>query len=58
VTAALAFSLALGIYMAIPQSNSSYYAQTYVEALAAANPVETPETVEPVRVEIAPDSAR
>jgi len=58
VTAALAFSLALGIYMAIPQSNSSYYAQSYIEALAAANTVETPEIVEPVRLEIATDSAR
>jgi len=36
-TAAVALSIALGIYMAIPRSNAGYYNDTYVEALAEAN---------------------
>jgi hypothetical protein len=36
VTAALAFSIVLGVYMSIPRSNP-YYSQTFVEVLADAN---------------------
>ena len=43
VTAALALSLALGVYMALPNSNQSYYSQTYVDALAEANSLDTPD---------------
>jgi len=40
-TAAMALSLALGIYMAIPRSSSVDYNQTYVEALAESNAPDT-----------------
>ena len=48
VTAALALSVALAIYMASPRSSQSYYAQTYVEALAEANTLDAPDIVGPV----------
>ncbi len=48
VTAALALSVALGVYMSIPRSTPSYYSQTYVEALAEANSLDTPDIVGPV----------
>jgi len=54
VTAAVAASLALGVYMATPRaaaSNPSYYA-SYVEALAAANTIDTPDIVAPVRLDL------
>jgi len=37
VTAALALSIALGVYLALPQSNQAYYSQTYVEATSNGN---------------------
>jgi ABC-type nitrate/sulfonate/bicarbonate transport system permease component len=40
VTAAVAFSIVLGVYMSIPRANP-YYAQTYVEVLAEANAPDT-----------------
>jgi hypothetical protein len=48
VTAALALSIALGVYMSIPRSSPSYYSQTYVEALAEANSLDAPDIVGPV----------
>src|SRR5262245_47763303 len=50
-TAAVALSIALSVYMSIPRNTSSY-SQTYIEALADANPIETPEIVAPVRVDL------
>ena len=51
VTAALAASLAWGIYLALP-ANSTYYSQSYVEALAADRSPDTTEAVyEPIRYE-------
>jgi hypothetical protein len=52
VTAAVALSLAMGVYLALPHSNPNYYSQTYIEALADANPLETPEIVGPVKLDI------
>jgi len=52
VPAAVALSIALGVYMSIPGSNSGYSAQTYIEVLAEANPVDTPDIVGPVRVDV------
>ena len=54
VTAAVAASLALGAYMALPRTaapNPSYYS-SYVEALAAANTIDTPDIVAPVRLDL------
>ena len=54
VTAAVAASLALGVYMAMPRTatpNSTYYT-SYVEALAAANTIDTPDIVAPVRLDL------
>jgi hypothetical protein len=51
VTAALAASLALGIYLALP-SNSAYYSESYVEALAADHQTDTSDLYEPIRYEV------
>jgi len=50
VTAAVALSIALGVYMALPRA--VYPHETYVEALADANPVDTPDIVSPVRLDL------
>jgi hypothetical protein len=44
VTAALALSLALGVYASMPHSNPNS-PQTYLEALAEARPLDAPEIV-------------
>lgn len=41
VTAAVALSIALGVYMSIPRSNP-YYSQTFVEVLSEANAPDAP----------------
>jgi hypothetical protein len=46
VTAALALSVALGVYLAIPRPNP-YYSDTYVEAMAESNTVDTADIVGP-----------
>jgi hypothetical protein len=54
VTAAVAASLALGVYMELPRTakpNPSYYS-SYVEVLAAANAIDTPDIVAPVRLDL------
>lgn len=54
LTAAMAASLALGVYMALPHRaavNPSNYA-SYVEALADANSIDTPDIVAPVRLDL------
>jgi len=50
-TAAVALSIALGIYMAIPHSKPSYYTQTYVEALADNNVADVADAIDPVSLE-------
>jgi len=50
VTAAVALSIALGVYMSVPHTNP-YSPQTYVEALAEANPLDTPDIVDPVHID-------
>jgi len=50
VTAAVALSIALGVYTYMPHTNP-YSPQTYVEALAEANPPDTPDIVEPVHID-------
>src|SRR5512146_2233874 len=50
-TAAVALSIALGVYMSIPHNNSNYANTSYIEALAEANPVDAPEIVGPVRLD-------
>ena len=57
VTAAVALSIVLGVYMSIPRSNASSYSQSYLEALADANTLDTPDYVSPVRLDL-PDSGR
>lgn len=57
VPVAVALSLALGIYAYTPRHTASYTPQTYIEALAEANPVDTPDIVGPVRVDLS-DPAR
>jgi hypothetical protein len=51
VTAAVALSLGLSVYMSLPHQTSPY-SQSYIEALADANPIETPDIVAPVRVDL------
>ncbi len=50
-TAAVALSIALTAYMAIPNSNPSY-PQSYLEALAEANSLDTPEIVGTVHLDL------
>ena len=45
VTAAVALSIALGVYMSIPRNTGGTYTQTYIEALADANPLDAPDIV-------------
>ncbi len=47
VTAAVALSIALGVYMTIPHSTSGSTSETYIEALADANPLDNPDIVSP-----------
>ena len=54
-TAAVAASLALGIYMAIPRSISVDYNETYVEALAESNAPDSMDLVNPVALEFPAD---
>jgi hypothetical protein len=55
-TAAVALSLVLGVYMAIPRSSSIDYNQTYVEALAEANtPPDTMDLANPATVDLPAD---
>jgi hypothetical protein len=46
VTAAVALSIALGVYMSIPHANPNS-PQSYIEALAEARPLDTPESLGP-----------
>ncbi len=55
VTAAVALSIALGVYMAIPHPNLNSY--SYVEALAEANSADSSDLVTPARFEV-PESGR
>lgn len=52
VTAALAASMLLGVYTALPHSRPADYSVTYVEALADANTIDTPDIVAPVRLDL------
>lgn len=59
VTAAVALSIALGVYMAIPHSRSTVVGpQSYIEALAEANTVDAPDIVGPVHLDPAADTGR
>ena len=51
VTAAVALSIALGVYMSIPRAGSSYTG-SYLEALSEANPVDAPDIVGSTSLEI------
>jgi len=51
VTAALALTIAMGIYMAIPRSNPNM-PQSYIEALADARPLDAPDYVAPARLDL------
>ena len=54
-TAAVAASLALGIYMSIPRSSAFDNNQTYVEELAAANTPDTMDLVNPATLDLPAD---
>ena len=50
VTAAVALSIALGVYMAIPHRNLASY--SYLDALAESESVDTPDSVVPVSLNL------
>jgi len=52
VTAALALTVFLGVYMAIPSRSSTNYPVSYIQALADANTLDTPDIVGPVRLDL------
>ena len=54
-TAAVATSLALGLYMSIPRSNALDYNETYVEALTEATTPDSADLVNPATLEFAPE---
>jgi hypothetical protein len=47
VTAAVALSIALGVYMSVPRSAVAPGTESYVEVLAEANPLDNPDIVSP-----------
>ena len=51
VTAAVAATICLGVYTTVRHSDTAMYSQSYVEALAEANTIDT-DLVEPARLEI------
>lgn len=51
VTAAVAATICLGVYTTVRHSDTAYYSQSYVEALADANTIDT-DLVAPARLEI------
>ena len=51
VTAAVALSIVLGVYMSIPRTNGLYTSQSYIEALADANALDAPDIVGPVHLD-------
>jgi hypothetical protein len=52
VPAAVALSIALGVYAYSPRHTATYMPQTYIEALAEANPLDTPDIVGTVRLDL------
>jgi len=52
VTAAVALSIALGVYMSIPRSAAGNFTGTYVEALSEANPLDLPDFVSATPLDI------
>jgi len=57
VPAAVALSIALGVYAYTPRHTPYNTQQTYIEALAEANPLDTPDIVGTVRLDLS-DPAR
>jgi hypothetical protein len=57
VTAAVALSIALGVYTSVSTPGPAYYAQSYIDVLADANPIDTPEILAPAGTDT-PDVGR
>jgi len=55
-TAALALTVGLGLYMAVPHTTPAS-SQTYLDVLADAHPIAAPDLVSPARLDLA-DSAK
>ena len=51
VATAVALSLALGVYMAVPRTPATV-PMSYIEVLAESHPVETPDFVTPVQLDL------
>jgi len=56
VTVAVALSIGLGFYLSVLSSTGGY-SQTYIEALAEANPLDTPDILAPASMD-SPDFGR
>ncbi|MGA3016931.1 MAG: hypothetical protein ABSF62_07405 [Bryobacteraceae bacterium] len=52
VTAAVALTIALGVYMSMPHSIAVASSETYLEALADAHPLDAPDIVIPARLDL------
>lgn len=50
-TAAVALSIALGVYMAIPRATGTAGSQSYIEALAEANAIDAPDIIGPLHLD-------
>jgi ABC-type nitrate/sulfonate/bicarbonate transport system permease component len=53
VTAALAMSIALGVYMMVIPRTQTTTAMSYIEVLAESRPLDTPDFVTPVNLDLA-----
>ena len=52
VTTAVAASIAIGVYLSMHGSNPNTYSESYIEALAAANSLDTPDIVGPATLDV------
>jgi hypothetical protein len=52
VAAAAALTIALGVYMSMPHSRAVNSSETYIEALADAHPLDTPDIVASARLDL------
>ena len=57
-TAAVALSLAVGLYMAVPGTSQNFSNQSYIEALAEASTPDAQDFVNPITLELADRPSR
>ncbi|MCL5745652.1 MAG: hypothetical protein M1541_17295 [Acidobacteria bacterium] len=56
VTAAMALTLAMAVYLALPSNNSAFYSQSYIETLADSHTLDNLETFDLLRTDAQSES--